>query len=183
MTAHAPAVPGGVTVSQSPPLTLPIRHMLLGVLGFAVFAVDLVVQAMHLGRGEATLPSVVALTHALTLGSLLAFAMGAVYQLTTVAFLTPLAAVRAARWNFWLYAVGVAGLVAAMAAWWGPGLLFFGACVTLALYLYAAILIATLARAQTGGAMRAFVLSAHVHLILAVTAAWLMILALTGRGG
>ncbi|MBX5436972.1 MAG: hypothetical protein IRZ33_07120 [Alicyclobacillaceae bacterium] len=183
MNAHAHGAPGAVSVSQSPPLTLPIRHMLLGVLGFALFAVDLLAQSLSLGRGDALSPVVVALTHVLTLGSLLSFAMGAVYQLTTVAFLVPLASVWAARWNFWLYAAGVAGLTGSMAAWWTLGLTVFGTLTAVALYAYAGVVLATLARTQVRGPMRGFVLSAHVHLILAVTVAWAMILAVTGRGG
>ncbi|WP_029422916.1 hypothetical protein [Alicyclobacillus macrosporangiidus] len=92
--------PGGVVTSQSPPFTVPMRYMLLGMAGFVLFAFDLAAQSIHLSGGGALLPAVIALTHLLTLGSLLSFIMGAVYQLATVAFLIPIASERSARLNF-----------------------------------------------------------------------------------
>jgi hypothetical protein len=168
--------PGGILTSQSPPFTLPIRYMMLGVFGFGLFALDLVAQSAHLAVSDPFLPASVALTHLLTLASLLAFVMGAVYQLSTVAFLTSIVAPGVARSNFWLYSVSVAGLIASMATWWQTGLVVFGSFATLSLYLYASIVILSLRRSQVEGAMKGFVVSAHAYLILGVSAAWLMIL-------
>ncbi len=173
---NAPGVAGGITTSQSPPFSVPVRYMLLGILGFATFAVDLALQSAHLSQVSVMAPYGVALTHLLTLGSLLAFVMGAVYQLSTVAFLIPIRAVVVARWNFWLYAVGVAGLVASMAKWSAIGLAVFGSITTLSIYLYAIVVIVSVVRTSVRGPMQGFVLSAHAYLILAVTDALLMVL-------
>lgn len=156
--------------------------MMLGVLGFGLFALDLVAEATHLANAGAFLPSVVALTHLLTLASLLAFVMGAVYQLSTVAFLVSIVAPNIARINFWLYSISVVGLISSMATWWQTGLIVFGSLATLSLYAYAAIVILSLRRSKVGGAMKSFVVSAHVYLILGVSAAWLMILSLRVAG-
>lgn len=166
----------GVVSSQSPAFTLPIRYMILGILGFGIFAVDLALQSVHLGSGSALVPSDVALTHVLTLGSLLAFVMGAVYQLSTVAFLIPVEGVRLARLNFWLYTVSAIGLISSMAEWNTPGLVLFGTLMNLSVYIYAVIVIVSVAKTKIRGAMQGFVLSAHAYLILAVTAALLLIL-------
>lgn len=168
---------GGIVSAQSPPFELPIRYMLLGIFGFVVYAVDLVAQSLNLAAGEPSLPSVVALTHLLTLGSLLAFVMGAVYQLSTVAFLIPIRMLRWARFNFWLYAVSITGLIASMATWWSSGLILFGTLATVSVCLYASIMIASLCKTNIKGAMLNFVTAAHVYLILAILVAWLLVLA------
>lgn len=170
----------GVTTSQSPPFAVPIRYMVLGVLGFGVFAVDFALQSGSVAHGVPGAPNIVALTHALTLGALLSFVMGAVYQLTTVAFLTPIASVPAARRNFWLYLIGFIGLFVSMAKWWTVGLLVFGLCMVAAVYVYAVVLIASLVRTKIRGPMFGFVVSAHAYLILAVTVALLLVLADSG---
>lgn len=170
----------GVTTSQSPPFAVPIRYMLLGVICFGLFAVDFAISSGSVAQGVPGAPRIIALTHALTLGALLSFVMGAVYQLTTVAFLIPIASVPAARWNFYLYLVAFIGLFISMARWWTPGLLVFGSCMVLAIYIYAVVLIVSLMRTKIRGPMFGFVVSAHVHLILAVSAALLLILSDTG---
>ncbi|MCL6597379.1 MAG: hypothetical protein K6T81_01410 [Alicyclobacillus macrosporangiidus] len=174
--------PGGVVTSQSPPFTVPMRYMLLGMAGFVLFAFDLAAQSIHLGGGGAFLPAVVALTHLLTLGSMLSFIMGAVYQLATVAFLIPIASERSARLNFWLYAVSVCGLIASMALWSPGGLLVFGSLATVSLYVYAILIIVSVSRSKIRGPMLWFVISAHVYLMAAVAAAWLMIASISGFG-
>ncbi|MBX6353142.1 MAG: hypothetical protein IRZ10_07370 [Thermoflavifilum sp.] len=166
----------GVNTSQSPPIHVPLRYMLMGLICFGLFAVDLALQARPFALFDAGLPAIVGLTHLLTLGALLSFVMGAVYQLSTVAFLMPLASERVARWNFWLYAVGIAGLIPSMMAWWRWGLAVFGAVTVLAVAVYAALMVVSLARTHVRGPMHDFVLSAHIHLLLAITAAALLLL-------
>ncbi|MCL6453976.1 MAG: hypothetical protein K6T78_10245 [Alicyclobacillus sp.] len=175
------AVPGGVITSQSPPFAVPIRYMCLGVICFALFAVDFLVQSTALAQGIPGAPHIVALTHALTLGALLSFVMGAVYQLTTVAFLIPISSVPAARWNFWLYLLAFVGLFVSMSAWWSVGLLVFGSLMALAVYIYAVVLVISLLRTKNRDAMFGFVVSAHVYLMLAVAAAVLLVLVDAGR--
>ena len=175
----APPSAGGIRTSQSPPYTLPMRYMLLGILCYGLFAIDLVPHAAAL-VSDATQPSAVALTHLLTLGALLAFVMGAVYQLATVAFLISVAAVRAARWNFWLYLAALCGLWWSMQTWWGEGLAVFGSAMALAVLVYCGIALASLAKTGARGPMLWFVTSAHVHLALAVVAAILLVLTDSG---
>lgn len=171
-----------IMTSQSPPFTLPMRYLLLGVVGFGLFAVDLVLQSVNVGHGQFYLPGVVSLTHLLTLASLLAFVMGAVYQLATVAFLIPLLAQTVARLNFWLYAVSVAGLFFSMLYWWGIGIFVFGTLAVIAVSIYASIILLTVSRAKVGGAMKWFVMFAHIYLLVAVTFALLLVLSIQFPG-
>ena len=178
--ARTPA--GGITTSQSPPFSLPIRYMLLGMVGFIVFAVDLVVQSSGLNGHTTFLPNIVALTHLLTLGSLLAFVMGAVYQLSTVAFLIPIKTVALAKWNFWLYGISIVGLIVSMMVWWVMGLMVFGTLAVIAIYLYSIIIIWSISVSKVRGAMQWFVLSAHIYLIVAVSLALLLIISFLAPG-
>lgn len=171
---------GTVITSQSPPYTVPIRYLLLGVICFGLFAIDFAIQSTLLAQGVPGAPNMVALTHLLTLGSLLSFVMGAVYQLTTVAFLIPIASVPAARWNFWLYLVAFVGLFISMSRWWSPRFLIFGLLMVVALYIYAFVLIISLLRTKTRDPMFGFVIYAHGYLILAVSVAVLLVLADSG---
>ena len=166
---------GGLSNSQSPPFTVPMRYMVLGILGFFLFAIDMVFESSRLGQGMPLQPAVVSMTHMLTLGSLLAFVMGAVYQLSTVAFLIPLSNVSVARYNFWLYAVGVIGLISSMAVWWTPGLIVFGSLVTLSLYIFVAVMLMSIRKTTVKGPVVWFIQWAHVYLAAAVTAALLLV--------
>jgi hypothetical protein len=165
-----------VVTSHAPPIIVPLRYMLLGLVCFALFAVDLAVQARSYAVLDPGMPAIVGLTHVLTLGALLSFVMGAVYQLSTVAFLMPLASERAARLNFWLYLVALVGLIPSMMAWWRTGLLGFGALMAAAVYVYAVVMLVSLHRTSVRGPMRGFVVSAHVYLLLAITVAVLLVL-------
>ncbi|MCF8566381.1 hypothetical protein LLE49_16790 [Alicyclobacillus tolerans] len=169
----------GIVTHQSPEFSLPMRYMLTSVLGFGLFALDLLSESVGLGTGAALSPAIVALTHLLTLGVLLSFVMGAVYQLVTVAFLIPVRGVKLAKVNYYAYVVGVVGLWASMRGWFVPGLLGFGSLVVLSLYVYAGIILSSLAPSAVRGPMRWFVQAAHIYLILAITMAWLMVASFT----
>lgn len=175
------AVPGGgIITSQSPPFAVPIRYMILGIVCFGLFAIDLVLQSGSLAQGQPGTPAVVAVTHLLTLGALLSFVMGAVYQLTTVAFLIPISSVPAARWNFWLYVVALIGLFTAMANWWAMGFLIFGFLMVATIYIYAIVMMISLFRTKIRGPMFGFVVCAHAYLMLAVSVAVLLVLTDSG---
>lgn len=180
MSTPIRAVAGGGTASKSPPFVLPIRYMTFGIICFGLFAIDLALQAGNLALGNPGVPTLVAVTHLLTLGSLLSFVMGAVYQLSTVAFLMPLSNVRAARFNFWLYTAAFVGLWISMNQWWEPGLLWFGLLMVTAIYVYATVMLMSLWRAKTKDAMWGFIISAHGYLILAVSDAILLVLVDSG---
>ena len=167
----------GITTNQSPPYSLPMRYLVVGVLFFGLFALDLARQASGLALGDPGAPSIVALTHLLTLGALLSFVMGAVYQLTTVTFLVPLSSEKAAKWNFWLYVLGFTGFFFSMATWWSIGLVVFGTLVISAITIYGYVLLRTLMTVKVKEAVWGFIVSAHLYLLLAISVAVLLILA------
>ncbi|WP_067929674.1 hypothetical protein [Alicyclobacillus shizuokensis] len=165
------------STSHTPPFHVPIRYMLTGVASFLLFAVLLLVAGVRSGPPSPA-PLWVTTTHVLTLGALLSFAMGASYQLVTVAFLTPIASVRGAAWNYWLYIGGLMGLWYSMARWWPTGLALFGTVTALAVIVYAVIILASIHRSIVRGPIRGFIQAAHVDLILAVLAVLSLIIAM-----
>ncbi|WP_206831112.1 hypothetical protein [Alicyclobacillus fructus] len=163
-------------VAQSPPVTLPLRYMAVGLVCFLLFACDL---AWQVNRGvlfSPGAPAGVTLTHLLTLGGLMSFVMGAVYQLSTVAFLVPIASVRWARVLFYAHVVGLVGFLASFAAWWPAGIVIFGAWMAAVLYGFCGNMMVSLLRARDRGPMWRFVFFAHLHLALALAAAVTLIL-------
>lgn len=167
----------GASMHHSPPITLPLRYMVLGLINFFLFALDLAYEG---ARGALLTPgaaSTVALTHLLTLGALMSFVMGAVYQLSTVAFLIPIVSVRLADFNFYGFLIALGGLVTSFAVWWTAGLLLFGSLMAVTLYIFSANMIVSLMKSTVRGPMWRFVLAAHIHLALALSVAILLVFA------
>ncbi|MBF8379128.1 hypothetical protein IW967_14855 [Alicyclobacillus mali] len=165
------AWPGMSQGGHSPPVRLPLQYMIAGLSCFLLFACDL---AWQVARGVLFAPGApagVALTHLLTLGALMSFVMGAVYQLSTVAFLMPIAAVRLAHFLFYAYIAGLAGLIGSFSVWWPPGMGIFGIWTAAVLYGFCGNMLASLVRARVRGPMWQFVFLAHVHLAIALAAA------------
>ncbi|MDI9260433.1 hypothetical protein [Alicyclobacillus sendaiensis] len=165
------AVPGMSQGGHSPPVTLPLQYMIAGLSCFLLFACDL---AWQVARGVLFAPGApagVALTHLLTLGALMSFVIGAVYQLSTVAFLMPIAAVRLARFLFYAYIAGLAGLIGSFSVWWPLGIGIFGMWTAAVLYGFCGNMLASLVRARARGPMWQFVFLAQVHLAVALAAA------------
>ncbi|WP_143232496.1 hypothetical protein [Alicyclobacillus vulcanalis] len=101
----------------------------------------------------------------------MSFVMGAVYQLSTVAFLMRIVAVRLAHVLFYSYLLGLAGLIGSFSVWWPPGIGVFGVWTAVVLYGFCGNMLVSLFRTKARGAMWRFVFLAHVHLALALTAA------------
>jgi hypothetical protein len=155
------------------PYSLPMRYITAGVIAFGFFATGFGLHALFFG-GDLGL-SIEALTHLLTLGALMTFVMGAVFQLTTVAFMVSLQFERVARWILWLYIIGITGFCGSMNRWWIPGLIVFGIQVAVSLYVYAGIVLLSVFRSVVHGPMRRFVQSAHLYLVMAVSVALLLV--------
>lgn len=170
------AAPGMSHGGHSPPVTLPLQYMIAGLSCFLLFACDLAWQVARGVLFAPGSPAGVALTHLLTLGALMSFVMGAVYQLSTVAFLMPIAAVRLARFLFYAYIAGLAGLIGSFSAWWSVGIGIFGAWTAAVLYGFCGNMLVSLVQARTRGPMWRFVFLAHVHLALALVAAVVLVL-------
>ena len=107
--------------ARTPSPTLPLRFLATAALAYVLAAFGVVALAPELA-GHYYHPRLLALTHAVTLGWITVSIMGASYQLIPIVLGQPVWSERMARGQFWILAVGIAGMVAhfAMGTW--PGL-------------------------------------------------------------
>jgi hypothetical protein len=125
----------GIVPTNSPPLGLPLGYFVAGLAAFVTVNLVLVLDGSHLLAYE-LLPDDLALTHLATLGWVTMVMMGALCQLTPVILQTRLAHPRLLRWQFWLYIIGVAGLVLSFRSLWTLGLAVFGSMVLLGVLVF-----------------------------------------------
>ena len=109
------------TAARAPSPALPLRFLATAALAYVLAAFGVVALAPELA-GHYYHPRLLALTHAVTLGWITVSIMGASYQLIPIVLGQPVWSERMARAQFWILAVGIAGMVAhfAMGTW--PGL-------------------------------------------------------------
>jgi hypothetical protein len=104
-------VPGDLDTDRGPPMSVPLRHFLVG-LGFLLAGAALgVADALGAAPGLAALAHV----HLLLVGWVMLTVLGAMTQFVPVWSGTSIHSRRLARWQLWLVAVGVAGLAGAFA--------------------------------------------------------------------
>ena len=115
----------GIKPHRSPDLSLPLRFMAAGLVSFvlAATAIPFVAPAFLRTYDD---PHVFALVHLIVLGWITMIMMGALYQLLPVALQGEIRKPRVGKWNFWVYASGVAGFVPSFFVWWSPGIAIFG---------------------------------------------------------
>jgi hypothetical protein len=150
------------------PLAVPLPYLLTGALGAVLFGV-LLPWLLPLAALAPEAPHVLALVHVATLGWLTMTILGASLQLTPVILASPLRAARLIRWQYPLYASGVALLVT---GFWllRPWMLALGgALVVLAVAHHVVVLGATLARAERRPLTARFLAAALVYLGIVVS--------------
>jgi hypothetical protein len=105
----------------APSPTLPLRFLAAAALAYVLAAFGVVALAPELA-GHYYHARLLALTHLVTLGWITVSIMGASYQLIPIVLGQPVWSERLARWQFWILAASVPGIVAHfyMATW--PGL-------------------------------------------------------------
>jgi len=156
-TRHAPSFP------------LIRAHFALGLAGACLFGAGLVAVAPAL-QGHFFQPQLLGLVHLCVLGWLLPIAVGAMHQLVPVVFEVPVRSERAAWCALALHVTGTAGLVGHM---WtlatGWGFTSSALLVASAIWIYAANLLATLARSRTSTLTGAYVIASLLWLLVAAT--------------
>ena len=154
---------------HAPSFALIQAHCGAGLAGACLFAAALVATAISL-EGDFFQGAFLGLVHLCVLGWLMPIAIGAMHQLVPVVFEVPVRSERAAWIAFALYVVGVAALVGQM---WTlqNGWTFAGAGVLVAasIWIYAANLLATLARTRTRTLTGRYVIASLAWLLVAVT--------------
>ncbi|HEV2053691.1 MAG TPA: iron-sulfur cluster assembly protein [Methylomirabilota bacterium] len=112
----------GPSAGSTPSPTLPLSYLVTAVAAFVLACAAVPALAPELA-GHYYHPRLTALAHTVTLGWITLGIMGASYQLIPIVLERRVWSERLARWQFWILAVGIAGMVAHfyMGRW--PGLL------------------------------------------------------------
>jgi len=114
----------GIATDRSPSFSLPLRYFLLGVVSYLLTMAGVAVFGGEL-TGSTWTPHLLALTHLLTLGTLLSVIMGATYQLLPVVLLAKVWSQGLGKAAFWIYLPGMLGMVTGF--WtWTPALIGIG---------------------------------------------------------
>ncbi|MDE3078361.1 MAG: hypothetical protein KGJ86_23295, partial [Chloroflexota bacterium] len=127
----------GLAGSRSPDLGLPLRYMMAG-LAFMVLAYGAALAFAPAFLGFYFTPKLLVVTHLTALGWFTMVAMGAIFQLSTVALEVAIYSQRLAKVQFWLYLAGILGLIYQM-GWGSPFSLAVSAgliVVAIGLFLY-----------------------------------------------
>ncbi|MHB1526232.1 MAG: hypothetical protein ACYCZN_08140 [Candidatus Dormibacteria bacterium] len=152
---------------RSPELWLPLRYLATGMLAWvlAAVAVPLVAASLIAGPDD---PKIFALTHLVVLGWVTMTVMGALYQLFPVALQGSLAAPGMGRWNFIVYAAGVAGFVPSFYFDWTPGVALGGTLAVVGIVVFAATLMLSYPSVRSRHPMGLFVLCGLGWLLVTV---------------
>ena len=157
----------GVKPERSPDLSLPLRYMVAALASFVLFATAVPILAPDFLRTYDD-PHVFSLVHLAVLGWITMIMMGALYQLFPVALQAEIRSVRLGKWNFWLYAGGVAGFVPSFYLWWTPGIAIFGALAVGGVIHFVANMLRSYPSVKVWNAMAFYVLCALGWLTLTV---------------
>ena len=112
----------GASTAKAPSPTLPLSYLVTAVAAFVLACAAVPALAPELA-GHYYHPRLTALAHTVTLGWITLSIMGASYQLIPIVLQRNVWSERLARWQFWILAVGIAGMVAHFYIGRWPGLL------------------------------------------------------------
>ncbi|AMQ19820.1 MULTISPECIES: membrane protein [unclassified Geobacillus] len=152
---------------------LPFSFIMFAVLAFAASQLMLLGAIPSLSSGAFRLPFVWAAAHLALLGFALMTAMGAMYQLVPVAFLTPIWSERLGFWQFAVTAAGIVAFAVSLAA--APNRAFLPSLLLLlGIILFVWQMAMTLRKQETKNIMTLFVATSLLFLLLTAAAGGLL---------
>ncbi len=152
---------------RGPEIGLPLRYLATGMGAWLLAATAVPLLAPRLASGFDD-PEVFALTHLVVLGWVTMTLMGALFQLFPVALQASLAGPRLARWNYLVYAAGVAGFVPSFYFDWTPGVAGFGSLAVLGILIFATLLALSYRTVRIRHPMGLFVLCGLAWLLVTI---------------
>lgn len=148
MKAGPIAAGGGLASRHAPPLDLPVRFFATALVALGLVVILSPWQTSLL-LGSFYDPRLLVLVHLNTLAVIAATIMGASYQLLPVVLQVPLASVRMARLTLWLLVPGIAAFTLGLTFGVLPVLGLGGTLLVASLWLYASVVLRTLASAPS----------------------------------
>jgi hypothetical protein len=157
----------GPSAGGAPSPTLPLSYLVTAVAAFALACAMVPALAPELA-GHYYHPRLTALTHTVTLGWITLSIMGASYQLIPIVLERRVWSERLARWQFWILAIGVAGMVAHFYIGRWPGLLLAAVMVAAGVAMHLVNAAMTLRSVKRWGLTPRFIAMAFTGLGLTV---------------
>ncbi len=157
----------GTSAGKSPSPTLPLCYLVTAAAAFVLSCAAVPALAPELA-GHYYHPHLAALTHTLTLGWITLSIMGASYQLIPIVLERRVWSERLARWQFWILAIGIAGMVAHFYIGGWPGLLMAAVMVGAGVAMHLVNVALTLRSVDRWSFTARFIAMAHAGLGLTV---------------
>ncbi|NIK27045.1 hypothetical protein FHS45_000136 [Thalassobacillus devorans] len=150
-------------------IKLPLAFILFGLVSFALAQSLLWINTSALSSGVFRMPDLWMAAHFLLLGWAVMVVMGAMYQLVPVAFLTPIWNEKFGFLQFFITAIGVAGLSITLSV--KPGVaIFAGVLTVIGILMFLFQIAMTLLKQEKVNVMTWFVGSALVFFLLTIVA-------------
>lgn len=162
-------VPTNIASSMAPSFAMVKKYFIASVISFVCMCALMLMFYADI-HGHHFQPKLLALTHVAALGWVSMIIFGAMYQLIPVVLEVKLYSERIAQVQFWLYVVGIVGLVYGF--WFfrvGYHLAASASLLTIAIFLFVVNVVATMARVTRWNITGLFLLTSLVY--LAATAA------------
>lgn len=159
-------------------IKLPFSFIIYGLLAFVVSQILILISGKEIAEGIFRIPSIWSAAHLLVLGWALMVAMGAMYQLVPVVFLTPI-------WNetfgfiqFGIYAIGVTGF--AISLFGAPAyMIYTGSLALLGILMFIFQMYMTIKSQKSKNILTVLVGSALASLLITITLGILLVSNLT----
>lgn len=167
---------GGIASSMAPSFAVVNRYFAAAIASFVILCLLLVLNAAEF-HGHYFQPQLLALTHLAMLGWVSMTIFGAMYQLVPVVLEVRLFSERIAFIQFWIYLLGLSGLIA---GFWsfrvGYHLAASATLVTVAIFLFIFNMLVTLSRVTNWNLTGLYILASLVYLGLTAIAGFLLAL-------
>lgn len=162
-------------LSNETDIRLPLSFIIFSVIAFIASQVIVLFNGHMLIEGYFRTPSVLSAAHLLILGWALMVAMGAMYQLVPVAFLTPIWSEKFGFFQFWVTAIGFGGFAVTLS--FSPTVsIFTGVLAVIGILLFVFQMFMTMKKQAKKNVLTLFVGSALLCLFITITLGILMII-------
>jgi len=165
--------------APSPSLRLPLQYIFVSLFCLALSQILMFEAGPHLLKGDYRVPSMWAVSHLLIIGWSCMVAMGAMYQLVPVAFLTPIYSERIGYIQFHLMTLSIVGFVLAFWLLDRTLLLIFGTGLVSGFLLFIFNMLASFRAIKSWTMISKTVFASIIYLSLTILIGGLLLLQLT----
>lgn len=168
-----------IVSAYSPPFKIVAKYFIAAIASFVLLNFLLLISYSIIG-GHHFQPRVLAITHVATLGWISMIIFGALFQLVPVVLEVKLFSEKLAEIQFWIYLVGIIGLVYGF--WYfETGILFILSAIFLnmAIFIFAFNIIATLKRVKKWNLTGVYLAAGIFHLVVTAIAGLLLVINLS----